>query len=433
MRRRREPPRPAGRWARDRPVLVGLALLLAAALTVTLVVLRGATGGAPPAAASATGGTPTGVPKGVPTRSPDPGGPSSRPGNGPAPSPRALGTADAGGPAFPAPWPLPAVRGLAGWSTEPDGERLAVLDGSRVVAGGGAGDAGPAGGSRVRLAVDPTARDQRIEGFGAALTETSARLLRGLPADQRSAVLRSLFDPTEGAGLSVVRIPMGASDFAAGQYTYDDLPAGATDPRLATFSVARDDRAVVPVLREILSINSRVRVMASPWSAPAWMKSSGRLGGGSLRPQWYAAWAQYFVRFVRAYAARGITVSAVTVQNEPGHSDPSYPTMTMSAAEQARFITTRLGPAFAAARLTTNIIGYDHNWDTPTVPSELLGDAAAGRYLTGIAWHCYRGDWAAQSQVHARFPAKATWLTECSGGTGRALPRTVSAGWRTSW
>ncbi len=138
-----------------------------------------------------------------------------------------------------------------------------------------------AGGSRVRLAVDPTARDQRIEGFGAALTETSARLLRGLPADQRSAVLRSLFDPTEGAGLSVVRIPMGASDFAASQYTYDDLPAGATDPRLATFSVARDDRAVVPVLREILSINSRVRVMASPWSAPAWMKSSGRLGGGS--------------------------------------------------------------------------------------------------------------------------------------------------------
>lgn len=224
---------------------------------------------------------------------------------------------------------------------------------------------------------------------------------------------------------------MGASDFAASQYTYDDLPAGATDPRLATFSVARDDRAVVPVLREILSINSRVRVMASPWSVPAWMKSSGRLGGGSLRPQWYAAWAQYFVRFVRAYAARGITVSAVTVQNEPGHSDPSYPTMTMSAAEQARFIATRLSPAFAAARLTTNIIGYDHNWDTPTVPSELLGDAAAGRYLTGIAWHCYRGDWAAQSQVHARFPAKATWLTECSGGlAGRSRGRFRLAGGR---
>ncbi|WP_256790401.1 glycoside hydrolase family 30 beta sandwich domain-containing protein [Frankia sp. AvcI1] len=363
---------------------------------------------------------------------------------GPTPPPRPLGAADAGGPAFPAARPIAAVRGLAGWSTAPDGRRLAILDAAQVTADGvaagpgtaGPGTAGPGaagtgtsvgaggagGGSWVRLAVDPAARGQRIDGFGAALTESSARLLWGLPPDQRAAVLRSLFDPVAGAGLSVVRVPMGASDFATGQYTYDDVAAGTADPRLARFSVARDDRAVVPVLREILAVDSRVRIVASPWSAPAWMKSSSRLGGGSLRPRWYGAWAEYFVRFVRAYAARGITVSAVTVQNEPGHGDPSYPTMTMSAAEQARFVATALGPAFAAAGLATDIVGYDHNWDTPAVPTQVLGDAAAGRYLSGIGWHCYRGDPSAQSQVHADFPGKATWLTECSAGDWHGRP-----------
>jgi glucosylceramidase len=141
---------------------------------------------------------------------------------------------------------------------------------------------------------------------------------------------------------------MGASDFARAPYTYDDLAAGQTDPDLARFSVAHDDDAVVPVLREILAINSGVGVVASPWSAPAWMKTSGSLGGGSLRPEWADAWARYFVRFVQSYAERGIAVTAVTVQNEPGHGDPSYPTMTMSAADQAAFIASHLGPAFAA-------------------------------------------------------------------------------------
>lgn len=253
-------------------------------------------------------------------------------------------------------------------------------------------------------------------GFGAALTEASASLLYQLPADQRSAVLRSVFDPVVGAGVSVVRVPMGASDFARTHYTYDDLPAGETDPGLDRFSVARDDRAVVPVLREILEINPAIRIVASPWSAPGWMKTSGQLGGGSLRPEWAEAWARYFVRFVRAYAERGVPVFAVTVQNEPGHSDPSYPTMTMSASAQATFVATHLGPAFAAAGLSTEIIGFDHNWDEPWYPTTLLGDGAASQYLAGVAWHCYRGDPSAQSKVHKQFPDVSVWLTECSGG-----------------
>jgi glucosylceramidase len=320
------------------------------------------------------------------------------------------------------------VRGLAGWITVPDGARLASVGTSAAVLGGPDGLGGVTPGGQVRVDVDPSARAQPMAGFGAALTESSAVLLRGLPDDQRAAVLSSLFDPAHGAGLSVVRVPMGASDFARTHYTYDDLPAVQTDPDLARFSVARDDAAVVPVLREIMAINPGVHVVASPWSAPAWMKTSGRLGGGSLRPEWADAWARYFVRFVQAYAERGIPVSAVTVQNEPGHSDPSYPTMTMSAPEQAAFVATHLGPAFAAARLPTQIIGYDHNWDEPWYPSALLGDAAASRYLAGVAWHCYRGDPSAQSDVRRRFPGKSVWLTECSGG-GWHGSAAASFGW----
>ncbi|WP_322767500.1 glycoside hydrolase family 30 protein [Frankia sp. Cr1] len=328
---------------------------------------------------------------------------------------RSVPDAAVGGPAIASPSPLDAVRGTFGWMTVPGEVRLAALGASRVAFTDSI-RAEALAERAVTATVDPAKRFQTIDGFGAALTESSAVLLHGLPTAQRDAVLRSLFDPVAGAGLSLVRVPMGASDFARTHYTYDDLASGQTDPGLERFSVVHDDATVIPVLREILAINPQVRVVATPWSAPAWMKTTGSLRGGSLRPEYANVWARYFVRFVEAYAARGIPVAAVTVQNEPGHADESYPSMTMSVSEQIGFIADQLGPAFATAGLQTLIVGYDHNWDNADFPMELLSDSAANRYVAGIAWHCYRGSPSTQSQVQARFPDKGVWLSECSAG-----------------
>ncbi len=255
-----------------------------------------------------------------------------------------------------------------------------------------------------------------MTGYGAALTESSAWLFSQLSATQRDAALRLLFDPVTGAGFSYVRLPLGASDFSLSAYTYDDLPAGKTDPTLTQFTVAHDDAVIVPVLQQILSINPNVRIIAAPWTAPAWMKDSGSLYGGSLKPMYYGTYAQYLVKAVQSYAARGISLDALTVQNEPLNNDTSYPTMTLSAAQEAALIGSYVGPAFAQAQLTTKIVGLDHNWDDSSYASSMLSDTTAAPYVSGTAWHCYGGDVSAMTSIHNAFPTKATYFTECSGG-----------------
>ncbi|PYE55258.1 glycoside hydrolase family 30 protein [Deinococcus yavapaiensis] len=274
-----------------------------------------------------------------------------------------------------------------------------------------------AGSTTYTIDVDTTRTYQEIAGFGAALTESSAWLLNSkLDATRRSEVLRKLFDPALGIGLSYLRVPMGASDFALGSYTYDDVPAGQTDETLANFSVARDEQDVLPTARAIRAVSARVRFMASPWSAPAWMKTSGTLSGGSLKPETYDAYARYFLKFVRAYEASGVPIDAVTLQNEPHHETTAYPSMRFEASDAARFVGQHLGPTFQAAGLQTKLLGWDHNWDEPSYAQTLLSDAAASSYLAGSAFHCYAGDVSAQSTVQAAWPTKDVYFTECSGG-----------------
>lgn len=266
------------------------------------------------------------------------------------------------------------------------------------------------------VTVDTTRTDQQMDGVGAALTDASAWLIQNkLSADARTSLLRDLFG-TAGAGLDGLRLPMGASDFALTHYSYDDVPAGQTDPTLAHFSVEHDRAYILPVAQQARQINPGLKFMASPWSAPGWMKTTDSLIKGKLKPENYPVYAQYFRRFIEAYAQAGVPIDPVTVQNEP-HAEPdNYPGMRVEAGEAAAFIRDHLGPTLRQAGLNTKIIGWDHNWDEWTYPLELLQDAGASRDLDGTAFHCYGGDVDAQSQVHDTFPGKNLYFTECSGG-----------------
>lgn len=267
------------------------------------------------------------------------------------------------------------------------------------------------------ITVDPSMRYQEIDGFGAAVTGSSAYLLQRLPADRRAELLAELFG-SDGLGLSVIRHTMGASDFSLSNYTYDDTPQNQPDYELRYFSLGPDLDHVIPTLQEIVRINPEIKVLGSPWSAPAWMKEVPTLNGSRLRREEriYATYAQYFVRYVEAMAAHGIPVWAVTVQNEPLHASPTYPTMIMAASEQRDFIKNHLGPAFAERNIGTLIIAYDHNWDRTDYALTVLNDPEAARYVAGTAWHCYAGEPSAMSQVHEARPDKGIYFTECSGG-----------------
>lgn len=259
---------------------------------------------------------------------------------------------------------------------------------------------------------------QQMLGFGAAFTDASAYLIEEkMSAAQRGALLHDLFARDSGGiGLSFMRVPMGASDFSLRQYSYDDMPAGQTDSTLAHFSIDADRKDKLPLIQAALALDPKITIVASPWSPPGWMKTTGSLIQGTLLPQFYDSFAAYFAKFVQAYAAAGVPVQAITVQNEPNFEPSDYPGMRLEAAARARVIGDHVGPRLAAAGLRTMIWDWDHNWDLPQSPEDVLADSAANRFVQGVAWHCYAGDVSAQGVVHDAYPTKDTYFTECSGG-----------------
>lgn len=274
--------------------------------------------------------------------------------------------------------------------------------------------AGPEDPSQV--VIDPARPAQRIVGFGAAMTDSSAHLFQnGLLRPERDALFSELFGPT-GLGLGFLRVPIGASDFSLEHYSLDDLPTGQSDPELARFSMTKADAMQVPALLAAKVHNPGMVLMASPWSAPGWMKSSGSLIQGRLKPEHYGAFARYFVRYLDAMEARGLPVSYVSMQNEPDFEPADYPGMKASPAERAAFIGGHLGPALAARKTPVGILEWDHNWDKPEQPLAVLGDPVARKHLAGVAWHCYAGDPGVMASVKAAYPDMDLFFTECSGG-----------------
>jgi glucosylceramidase len=280
---------------------------------------------------------------------------------------------------------------------------------------------GPTRTPNLTVTVNDAVNYQQIDGFGASLTDSSAWLLwNRLTEAQRKEALRMLFSPSKGIGLSVLRQPMGASDFALSDYSYDDLPAGQPlspgDSDLRHFSIDHDRGYIIPLLREALALNPGLKIIASPWSPPGWMKTSGSMIQGALLPSAYSPLAKYFVRFVEEYETAGVPIYAVTMQNEPLYVPNNYPGMNMTAREQAEFLATYLGPALRDEHRKTKIMIFDHNWDLIEYPIEVLSDRKAAAFAAGTATHCYGGNVTAQNELHERFPEKDIWLTECSGG-----------------
>ncbi len=262
------------------------------------------------------------------------------------------------------------------------------------------------------IEIDDSRTFQPIEGFGFALTGGSAYLLAGLAQADRADLLQELFGPTDASvGLSCLRLSIGASDLGRNDFTYWDLPPGTADPDLARFNITACDPEVIPVLQEILRINPTVKIIASPWSAPPWMKTNGGFIAGSLKPECYSAYARYFVQYVQVMRGLGIHVSAVTPQNEP-RNPKNEPSMVMTATEQAEFIKGYLGPELRKGAPETEILCWDHNCDEPEYPLAVLADVEARAYISGVAWHLYNGLPEAMSTVWAHYPEKKVYFTE---------------------
>ncbi|MFJ3824748.1 ricin-type beta-trefoil lectin domain protein [Streptomyces nodosus] len=278
------------------------------------------------------------------------------------------------------------------------------------------------GGGGENITVDENTRYQTFTGGGASFTDTAAWLMNSsgaLSGATRDATMRKLFSPTDGIGLSFLRNPMGASDLARSGYTYDDVPAGQSDPGLTRFSIAHDLADVVPLTRQALQLNPQLTVMASPWTAPAWMKDSGQLNGGWLKAEDYGAYASYFVKYLQTYRDQGVPVSYVTAQNEPTCCS-GYPSMSWNASGLAYFTKSELLPKLQAAGLSTKVLAHDWNWDTyDSYAAQTVDDAAVRSHpnFGGIAWHGYGGDVNKQTSVHNQYPQLDAFATEHSGGT----------------
>nr|WP_237487888.1 glycoside hydrolase family 30 beta sandwich domain-containing protein [Hufsiella arboris] len=269
------------------------------------------------------------------------------------------------------------------------------------------------------ITVDTTQNFQAIDGFGYTLTGGSATLLNSLNDPVKDDLLKELFlSDSNRIGVSYLRISIGASDLSAEPFTYDDIAYGQQDLILSNFSIERERKDMIPILKKIIQLNPNIKILGSPWSAPLWMKDKNSFVGGSLKPEYYAVYANYLVKYIQAMKAEGIIIDAITPQNEPLHGG-NNPSMVMQAAEQADFIGKALGPAFRRAGLATKIISYDHNADRPDYPIAVLNNSDANSYVDGSAFHLYGGDISALSQVHDAFPAKNVYFTEqWVGGPG---------------
>ncbi|RQO67222.1 glucosylceramidase [Pedobacter sp. KBW01] len=253
---------------------------------------------------------------------------------------------------------------------------------------------------------------QSIDGFGYALTGGSAQHIVKMSAPARAALLKELF-ATNGTniGVSYIRLSIGASDLNEKVFSYNDLPEGRTDLEQAKFDLGPDKADVIPVMKEILSINPKIKIMGSPWSPPLWMKTTYDARGGMLKPEYYGTYAKYFVRYVQEMQKAGIPIDAITVQNEPLHPG-NNPSLLMVAPDQAVFVKQFLGPAFAKANIKTKIIVYDHNADRPDYPISILDDPAAKKYIAGSAFHLYGGKIEALTDVHNAHPDKNIYFSE---------------------
>ena len=271
---------------------------------------------------------------------------------------------------------------------------------------------GTATNSNPFIDVDSTQTFQTIDGFGFTLTGGSAYVINKMDANSKASLLNELFGSgSSGIAISYLRLSIGSSDLNASVFSYDDMPSGQTDTGLLHFNFGPDTTDLIPVLQQILAVSPSLKIIATPWSAPAWMKDNHSTMGGSLLANYYGVYAKYFVKYIQQMKLKGITIDAIAPQNEPLNPN-NNPSLVMQAADEGTFIKNFLGPAFQASGLTTKIVVYDHNCDRPDYPETILQDTAANVFVNGSAFHLYAGDISAMSQVHNLYPDKQLYFTE---------------------
>ena len=285
------------------------------------------------------------------------------------------------------------------------------------------------------ILLNPQQIYQTMQGFGAALTGSSAFCLKLMKQEDRTAFLRRTYSLTEGYGCSYVRIAIGCSDFSLKEYTCCDTPG------IENFALTSEETDyVIPILKEIIAINPDIRILGSPWTCPLWMKDyrkypvyqNREYTAGQLKPEYYADYATYFVKWIQAFQAAGIPINAITIQNEPLNNKNSA-SLVMEWKEQRDFVKV-LGPAFEAAGLSTKIYAYDHNYnydnksDQNGYPYQIYNDSEAAKYIAGAAYHDYGGNRSELLNVYQRAPEKDLIFTESSIGTwnnGHDLTKTL--------
>ena len=265
------------------------------------------------------------------------------------------------------------------------------------------------------IIVDDTITFQTIIGLGSSLEHSTCYNISLLGPERQEKVLESIVDANKGIGINLMRICFGTADFTASPwYSYDDPPDGQPDPELKHFSIEKDRKYVLPILKLALKINPDLKFFASPWSPPAWMKTNKSLCGGRINLQYYGPFAEYLAKSVEAYEAEGIDIIAITIQNEPEYFPDTYPTCGWRAEQQRDFIRDHLGPVFEKHNLSTKIWCYDHNFNHPNYPATILKDDRAAKYVDGTGFHLYEGKPSAMTWLHERFPDKHVYFTEGS-------------------
>lgn len=268
------------------------------------------------------------------------------------------------------------------------------------------------------VCVNPQVAYQEIEGFGGAFTEAAAVTLLKMPSEIQEAILRSYFCPETGHAYSLCRTHINSCDFSLGNYAYCEKDG---DFELTSFSIERDRQALLPMIRRAQALaGGRLKLLASPWSPPAWMKTNGRMNeGGSLKPECRGAWARYYVRYLREYEKEGVPVWGFTVQNEPMAS-PRWDSCLYTAEEERDFVRDHLGPTLHREGLAhVKLLVWDHNrhglYDRISVIYE---DPEAARYVWGSAFHWYEADVFENVQrAHDAWPGKKLLFTEgCQEG-----------------
>ena len=274
------------------------------------------------------------------------------------------------------------------------------------------------------IQVDASRQYQQVLGFGAAFTDAACFTLNRLNADVRKQLFNELFGPAE-MGLSVSRICVGSSDYATRAYNYTE--GTEPDPELQRFSIDHDREYILPILREARVANPNLWLLASPWSPPAWMKFNKSMLGGSMRRYWLGVYAQYFDRFLAAYAAAGVRVNSITPQNEVDtDQDGRMPACIWPQEYEIEFVRDHLGPVMAKSANPADIWILDHNYNLWGRALCELEDEGARKYVKGIAWHGYAGSPDAMTRVKNTYPAIDNFWTE--GGPDFDTP-----GYETEW